>query len=669
MSFIEPASASTIDRLPDELRGRLRDSELSSAQAPGSAIRLAGDFVLSRTASIGLALCIVAMWMLEHPYLGLINDALLYALGAFARLHPGSLGHDIFLSHGSQNGYTIFSPIVAPIMRLAGVGRAAALVTLTNQAIFFGGCAVLARKLMPASLAILSVALVVTLPGLYGAKHIFWFTEPLMTARVSAEAFIIGSLACFLAGRYVLTTVCLVCGMLLHPIMALPGVVFVFLLAVGMRRPWLTVGLTVGGLAVLTLISRAVPFGPVAPIDARWFQLLHGHLQYLFVSLWSVRAWGRMAVPAATLAVGAMASEASRCRSFCRAALAMAALGLCVSLLGCDLLRIAIVAQVQTWRWLWLSNAMAIVLLPLIAASCWRAGPANRAALLLLGASWISFDMRFGGLIALLAAGVAAFGRRPKPGYDSPWVPAAALAVVLASVAVLMESILLAPGRHAATPTGLTLLRSMAWAVASRWRPWASDGVLPALGFLGLWWIARRQSAALRSIGPLIIVTGLSLCAAIAPFAWHSWTNFAPSERLQARFALWRRAIPPTSEVFTTGVPLIPWFLLERPSYWSVEQMTGAVFSHRTTMELLRRETVIRGLHKTGNPERDLDALCGADRTLGFVVTSENMGPTPFKPIAVGDSRLGAVLRLYACSAHRTPPGNSLLPAPATHPS
>lgn len=611
------------------------------------------DATIPRAAMIGLALCVIGIWMLEHPYIGLINDAILYALGAFARLHPVSLGHDIFLSHGSQNGYTIFSPLVAPLMRVMGVGRAAALVTLTNQVIFFGACTLLARKVMPTRLAVLSIALLVALPGLYGDKHIFWFTEPLMTPRVTAEAFVIGALACAVDRRYVLMSACIIMGMLIHPIMTLPGIVLLFLLFLGLRRPWLTAILAVGGLTLVSLASRMTPFGRVTVFDPLWLHVLHTQFRYLFPSLWSLAAWGRMAIPAATLFVGALAQQPTVTRVFCRAALATAVLGLGISIIGSDLLHIVLVAQVQPWRWLWLSNGLAILLLPMIALQCWRDGASSRAAVVLVAAAWIGFDQRLGGLLALLAAAVATLRPLRPDGRLGRILLIGAGVALLGSATWFLVSTVCALKPAPAPPPSLTLIQSMYWAVATRWLPWARGGVLPAFAFLGLWAAAQHRSAATYSRRSAILVVGATLCAALMPFAWKSWTDFAPSVQMQAKFSPWRRAIPRTAEVYTPGMPLIPWFLLERRSYWSTSQMSGAVFSRTTAITLLRRERLLDDLHRARNSKHALAALCAADRAIGFVVTSANMGPTPFKPVILGDRRIGAVLRLYSCSVER----------------
>jgi hypothetical protein len=64
-----------------------------------------------------VCLALLACWVLVHPYRGMVHDALLYTLQALSRLYPESLGQDLFLAHGSQEDFTIFSRIYAPLIR------------------------------------------------------------------------------------------------------------------------------------------------------------------------------------------------------------------------------------------------------------------------------------------------------------------------------------------------------------------------------------------------------------------------------------------------------------------------------------------------------------------------------------------------------------------------
>src|SRR5882762_6404002 len=114
----------------------------------------------SATSRLSLAvvgLLVVATWALSHSYRGIFHDAGLYTLQALARLHPDSLAEDVFLKFGSQDGFTIFSPIYAAASRLLGVEFAAAVLTLLLQWALLAGAWVLARAVMPLSMTMLGV--------------------------------------------------------------------------------------------------------------------------------------------------------------------------------------------------------------------------------------------------------------------------------------------------------------------------------------------------------------------------------------------------------------------------------------------------------------------------------------------------------------------------------
>ena len=82
-----------------------------------------------------IALVASATWALSHSYQGLFHDAGIYTLQALARLHPDSLPGDVFLRFGSQDSFSVFSPIYASAARLLGVEQAAATLTLAVIAI------------------------------------------------------------------------------------------------------------------------------------------------------------------------------------------------------------------------------------------------------------------------------------------------------------------------------------------------------------------------------------------------------------------------------------------------------------------------------------------------------------------------------------------------------
>ncbi len=593
--------------------------------------------------------------MLQHPYEGLVHDSVLYGFSALAHLHPQSLGNDLFLRFGSQDRFTVFSPIAAAVIQVLGLENAAALITAVAQLAFLISAWFLARRLMPSALALLGVGLLIALPATYGAGHLFSYEEGFMTPRVPAEALVLAGLAALLASRYAVSGLFGLAALLVHPLMAAAGLVLALILHVGMPRPRLAIAVAAGSFLVLVAIAYLAPIGPFARFDSTWYEMLHTRLPYLYPSNWIAQDWGHTCVPLTVLAVGALTLRAGLVRSLCLAALLTGLAGLILALIGSDLLRIEIVTQVQPWRWTWLANALAVLLSPAIVINCWNEGAASRAAVILLVAAWVCADERFAPLVAILAIAVAcARGRslateRGKLLLLAAWLVLAIgmLLFVATVLGVLRNLARIEPDHVLYSSPYLLLLRQL--------RPWASGGVLPT-GLLVLMWAAAvTASAGSRSFvrGGSVLLVGLVLCTAVAPLAVSAWTVTALPQSLQDRFAAWRAAIAPNTEVLWVQTPLGPWYLLGRPSYWTLEQMAGLAFSRATAMELTRRESILTHQPRTGDPVEELTNACRSMPEVGFIVTPRYLGPTPFDPIAPTGEHSNRDLRMYPCTGHR----------------
>ncbi len=84
-------------------------------------------------AVLALGLSVLAVWMVQHRYIDIGHDAMLYALLALARLHPDTLSNDVFLRFGSQDHFTVFSPLFAFMIRVFDLAPAAAILTLVSR--------------------------------------------------------------------------------------------------------------------------------------------------------------------------------------------------------------------------------------------------------------------------------------------------------------------------------------------------------------------------------------------------------------------------------------------------------------------------------------------------------------------------------------------------------
>src|SRR5688572_6811261 len=94
-----------------------------------------------------LALATLAVFLLLHPYRGIVHDGHLYTLQALNVLFPELYGNDVFLRHGSQDDHTLFSPLYAKAVALLGLEPAAAALTLASILLFLTAALLLARSL------------------------------------------------------------------------------------------------------------------------------------------------------------------------------------------------------------------------------------------------------------------------------------------------------------------------------------------------------------------------------------------------------------------------------------------------------------------------------------------------------------------------------------------
>src|SRR6202140_5989730 len=200
--------------------------------------------------AVQLLLCVTA-WALSHGYRGIFHDAGLYTLQALARLAPASLGQDVFLRFGSQDRYTIFSPIYAAASQVLGAEPAAATLTFTLQIALFACGWLVARAVMPARLALYGLAVLVAIPGAYGTHRVFTCVEQFLTPRMGAEALVLASLAAALGARTRLATALIVLATLMHPIMACAGIAALLCLYIAIPNPRLAVKLLAVAMAVL----------------------------------------------------------------------------------------------------------------------------------------------------------------------------------------------------------------------------------------------------------------------------------------------------------------------------------------------------------------------------------------------------------------------------------
>jgi hypothetical protein len=606
----------------------------------------------------------VATWALLRGYHGLLGDAQLYAFQALARIHP-PLAHDLYLQNTSQDQFTIFSPAYAWFIELLGVEPAARSLTLLFTTWFLAASWVAARSLTNSDGAWLAVIFLLIADGSYGGSGVFRIAEQFLTARLPAEALIATSLACLLRGSKVLAAATAAAALLIHPLIALPGLLLVMCIVVPIRASLLGAAASViAGLFIAFCAVHLTWMAKLFPImDPTWLSIVQERSQFLFLRFWSFRDWEINARPFFYLAFIAFATQGNRARRICVAAVIVGATGLAVALIADAIGPVAILLQGQAWRWVWIAVFVGALLLPATVLHIWpdqKCGPLC-AVLLLLG------------LTLPAANGTACVSLSLILWLMRPYFTIRAVLVLRLIFLGLALAVAAWVAFHALKIAWPAFHKPGAMA-AVQLRDFFALKIPAVLGVSLIWWGLRKFTDVRATT--LLCFGLLALSIFILPAAFKQYRSLASAEDI-GEFSDWAGIIPPTSTVLVAparDVGTFVWFTLQRPNYLAVDQSAGVVFSRATALEVQRRSEVLlpimdpnwkirsglraaaaSGKYRIDVPSRPLTAanlsqIC-ADTLLGFVVSSQHIG---FDALTHKNSGSWMGWDLYDCRTVRT---------------
>jgi hypothetical protein len=596
-----------------------------------------------------LVLALAALWILGRRYSGITNDAILYVAQGLRRLDPSSLDKDLFFAHGSQDAYTVFPALYAPLIEALGAGGAAMAVTIAGQVAFLAAATVLVFRVAAGPARWWSIALLAASSGYYGGVGVFRLAEPFATARTLAEPLVLAALACTLASRHRSAFATLAAAAALHPLMAAPGIVVVFLWH-ALARPRLLWALPI--LLALTLAVVVMRPELLQRLDPPWLAVILDRTPHLLVSQWLLPDWARFlwGLCVAWLAAGFVQAPARR---LVLATAVTGLAGVAASWIAVDLSGNAFAASLQLWRAHWPMHFFAIVLVPVAVAGLWRSGesaPAARAAAACLAASCCF------GRGGLAAAGMLAIGavildasQRRWPG----WMSTATLRLILlgtvsAALAGLLADVL------ARLPSPFANAHAPAWnayvhAVGS------VGGLLPLAALL---WLAACSRIAVLGAGVAAAALALSVAAwdARAP-----WPRFI--EQASMRGNPFRDLLAPGVQVFWPGSYGRTWLVLGRPTWFSPDQGAGVVFHRATALAYAERRRAASALQSAvdactvaGQPGCRIEAglardLCSRQGGPEYLVLNAIVGSYRAVgwPLPPESGSGGRSLFLYAC--------------------
>jgi hypothetical protein len=402
--------------------------------------------------------------------------------------------------------------------------------------------------------------------------------------------------------------------------------------------------------AALYALNQPPDVDLLSIMDADWLEVVRERSVFLFPQRWLPSDWEMNAQPFVSLAISAIVLRNSRIQKLCIAAALVGATGLAIGLIAGTIGPVAILLQGQAWRWVWIARFTAVILLAPTLSKLWedkKCGPLC-AALTVLGWTFSPVDS-VGCLTMALMLWPIRRHVTDRAALYVRWTAIFLAGVALAWIVANSWSILSSPAPESGLePRLVTNLRNI----------FGLEVVSITFAWLLGSWVAGTTSRAL----PLALSAFFLICCLLVyPGAFRVSMRDGSAEQI-AEFSDWRRSIAPDDIVFVVPAhnsATFAWFTLERPSYLSVDQSAGVVFSRATALEVRRRSNVllpfmdpdwkllsgrasIRSGGETANKgarvfTRDtLIAVCG-DPKLKFVVARESLGFDPIPHTHVGN--------------------------------
>jgi hypothetical protein len=620
----------------------------------------------SKFATLCIALMLLTLWLVLHGYHGITGDGQIYAFQAFARLNP-RLAVDLYLQNTSQDQFTLFSPLYAYCIGLLGLENAARLLTLVFTVWFLAAAWNLVRFIAGRDAAWLAVATLSIIAGDYGSSGVFQILDPFLTARLPAEALIITALSCHVRGMKRLGLLLALGSLLIHPLMALPGLLLIVCLGLPIRVGAIA---AIGGAFATLAIAVVAVNVPMAShvltvMDASWLNVVRERSQFLFLQLWSAHDWDINAQSFISLGFTAVAVADERIRKLCAAAALVGAAGFSVAFIGGLIGPVAILVQGQAWRWVWIVVFIGAALVPFTALQVWRDEKCGPLCALLLVSGWTLPGVD--GTVCVSIALILWLTRAQissRLATHSRWA-SAALGVAMVVWTLVKCWAIVSPPTH---PLG-----RVTFGVVQMQNIFALK--FPAVLLCALvWWSVRvgRTTWVPMLLSTMLLV--LSICA--FPAAFKQTRTLGAAADIH-EFADWSNAVPPTSTVLVApphDVGAFVWFTLGRPNYLALDQSSGVVFSRTTALEVRRRSQVLLPLMdpdwkiltnlrvKSGSRRRENEAtthpltaknliqVC-ADPQLGFVISPEKVG---FEPLRHDHAGAWKDWNLYDCGELRS---------------
>ncbi len=314
-----------------------------------------------------------AIWL---PYRGLCHDARLYGFEVLNGIEGGQY-HDAFSRCYEQAGkFSAFGTLIRPLSHWLGIPTAFFLAYMLSKMVLIYALQRFVTRLIPQrTVAVGSLLLLVCTPIEFGGFGVLHVNESFLTPRLFGEALVLFGLERILQRRWGIALTLLAVAFLIHPIMAVPGILVALLcLASQMLRPWQQWAAgslaAVGAVAILGI--RPLGTAIFGEMDATWMDYVDDFNLYSIPQTWQSSDWAALLLAIFTVGMAGLLLPTQRSHRVFLMATAMVSLGgVLISILAYQL-PYARLFQVQPYRWLWLSQLVSIPLGLVAAHRLWH---------------------------------------------------------------------------------------------------------------------------------------------------------------------------------------------------------------------------------------------------------------------------------------------------------
>lgn len=525
-----------------------------------------------------------ALWLISHPYWGIWHDARVYTLMAVRWLSPQAYVRDPWFMFGSQDDFTLFSPLYGSTIAWLGVESAAKAWTLGLGLFFVAASYAFSRSVSRSHFPILFL-LMVGVPWIYcvnsyNVLHEMRVSESFVTSRHFAVSLSLLGVAAAINGRLLWSALWFLVGLAIHPLIAIwPILAFV---AVSSRLPAISL-LILAGIGVATSLCLAwFEIGIFRHLAGGWSEYVRKTAVIVFPYSDGRHRLEFAALVYAILACG-IRWGSPLLRPWYFSVLAIAVSAYAVFWFCSAFAPSVIIMQIQPWRANWLALFFALVAvldlsvrganlsLPrrVLTIGAWAAGLAGgwSAVFFLLG--WAMIPARF------LSWSRSVIGsQHRKSVLHGVWL-IFGLTLFFRLLSTWLDIQMLVnvlPPRLFPDSEWLT---NLLWAFA------LSGASVIVVGFV-LYRVGSRMGAVISAI---VLVTALLVWDQAKVSRYQDANGVVHSRN----YPLFNGLVKPGDTVYWQNRPDSVWYLLGTASYASSVQAIGIVFSENMTFELARR--------------------------------------------------------------------------------